>query len=87
MLREVIQDITTNGKFGAGVAAANAGTGLGTILNLIPDDIGKLSVVFSMVVGIVVIYTSLKRIQHINVKIKLDQMTLDNLKKEANTKS
>ena len=47
----------TDVKTAALVSTTTAGTGLGTVLNLIPDEIGKLATLVGIVLSTVLIYT------------------------------
>lgn len=47
-------------KTAAVVAAGTTGTGLGTLLDLIPDSIGKLATLVGVFLSVVLIYTHLR---------------------------
>ena len=53
------------------VAVATTGTGLGTILNLIPDDIGKLATVIGILLSLVLIYVHIQTAKKISMEIRL----------------
>lgn len=72
-----VQELVTNPKVGQTIAAATTTTGLGTILDWIPDDIGKLATLIGIVLSVVLI-----RLHWLGVKKQ--QLELDILKeKEA----
>lgn len=48
-------------KTGAAIVAMGGGTSAGSWLDIIPDDIGKLGVLVSMCLGLVLIYVHLRR--------------------------
>lgn len=50
-----------NPKVAAVVSAATAWTGFGTVMDWIPDDIGKLATVVGILLSLVLIYTHLRR--------------------------
>jgi len=70
-------DMLQNAKIAGGVAAATTGTGLGTILDLIPDDIGKLATLVGAILAAVLIYTHLRRMQLDRRKILLEIAILE----------
>ena len=49
--------LTTDPKIAYAVASGTAGTGFGTFLELIPNDIGKLATLVGIVLSIVLIAT------------------------------
>lgn len=78
--RELLQQLTHNPKVAAGVAAMTTGTGAGTVLDWIPDDIGKLAVIVGIMVSIMIL-----RVQR--VTLKKEQLELQIMKdKEAERK-
>lgn len=50
------------------VAVATTGTGLGTILDLIPDDIGKLATVIGILLSLVLIYVHVQTLKKISME-------------------
>lgn len=56
-VREGLQQLASNPKIASGVSAMTTGSGLGTLLDLIPDDIGKLATLVGIVLSVVLIYT------------------------------
>jgi hypothetical protein len=55
--RDVVTEIVQNPRIASAVASLTTGTGVGTILDLIPDDIGKLATLVGIVLSTVLIYT------------------------------
>lgn len=56
-IKEHIAHVATSPKIAAAVTTATAGTGLGSVLDLIPDDIGKLAVLVGIVLSSLLIYS------------------------------
>jgi len=56
-VNEQLQQLATNPKIASAVSAATTGTGLGTVFDLIPNDIGKLATLVGIVLSTVLIYT------------------------------
>ena len=77
--KAAIQEIASNPKIGQVVASSTIGTGIGTILELIPDDIGKLATVVGIILSSVLIYTHWRkgRIEYkktqLEIKILMDR--------------
>lgn len=61
--RELVQQLTHSPKIAAGVAAMTTGTGAGTVLDWIPDDIGKLAVIVGIMVSVMIL-----RVQRVILK-------------------
>ena len=57
----MINHLVTDVKTAAVVAATTTGTGLGTILDLIPDSIGKLATLVGIFLSLTLLYTHLRR--------------------------
>lgn len=55
--KAIIQEVANNPKIGVTIASSTIGTGMGTVLDLIPDDIGKLATVVGIILSSVLIYT------------------------------
>lgn len=66
-----VSDVLANPKLASGVSIATTGTGVGTILDLIPTDIGKLATVVGIVLSMVLIYTHLLTVRKTRVEIRL----------------
>ena len=56
-VKEGLQELASNPKIASAVSAATTGTGLGTFLDLIPNDIGKLATLVGIILSSVLIYT------------------------------
>lgn len=51
------KDLLGNPKIASGVSAMTTGTGLGTFLDMIPNDIGKLATLVGIALSLVLMYT------------------------------
>lgn len=56
-VKEGLQQLASNPKIASGVSAMTTGTGVGTFLDWIPTDIGKLATLVGIVLSSVLIYT------------------------------
>lgn len=56
-----LRDAIESAKVAWATAVSTAGTGLGTVLALIPEDIGKLATVVGIVLSCVLIWTHLRK--------------------------
>jgi hypothetical protein len=54
---DAIVEAVTSPKIASAVASVTTGTGIGTIFDLIPDDIGKLATLIGILLSSVLIYT------------------------------
>lgn len=72
--------LATDPKVGASVATATAGSGLGTVLEWIPTDIGKLATLVGIVLSCVLIYTHLRKGR---VEYEKTRLEIEILKKRA----
>lgn len=70
--KDTFQEITSSPKVASLVSAATTGTGLGTILEWIPNDIGKLSTVIGIILSSVLIYTHFRKGRAEHQKIMLE---------------
>jgi len=57
IIKQVVSEVVQNPRIASAVASATTGTGLGTILDLIPNDIGKLATLIGIILSSVLIYT------------------------------
>lgn len=55
--KEGLTELAQNPKVASAVSTLTTGTGLGTFLDLIPNDIGKLATLVGIVLSSVLIYT------------------------------
>lgn len=76
-----LQHTMDNPKIAAVVSAVTTGTGVGTWLDYIPDDIGKLATVTGIVLSSVLIYTHLRKSNHEAARARLELAILE--EKEA----
>lgn len=67
-----IESLVNDVRIGATVSTITTGSGLGVILDLIPDDIGKLATVVGIVLSVVLIFTHLRRGYIENKKIMIE---------------
>jgi len=58
-------------KVAIAAIAATAGTGVAKILDLIPEDIGKLAVVVSIVLSSIIIYVQLQNVRKTKLEIEI----------------
>ncbi len=56
-VKEGLQQLASNPKIASVVSTATTGTGVGTFLDLIPNDIGKLATLVGIILSSVLIYT------------------------------
>lgn len=73
-LREGVQQLATNPKIASGVSAVTTGAGVTTVLDLIPDDIGKLATLVGIVLSAVLICTHFRvgRIQCKKIQLEIE---------------
>lgn len=77
----IISELASNPKVASAVSAATTATGLGTILDWIPNDIGKLATVAGIILSSVLIYTHWRKGQ---IEYKKTQLEIEILmEKEA----
>lgn len=55
--KEGLVELAQNPKIASSVSTLTTGTGLGTLLDIIPNDIGKLATVVGIILSSVLIYT------------------------------
>lgn len=70
--KDVIQEVLTNPKAAHLTATLTAGTGLSTVFELIPDDIGKLATLIGIVLSLVLIRTHWKNGRAEYTRIELE---------------
>lgn len=73
-MREVVQAVAQSPKSGAAVSAATTGTGLGTFLDLIPNDIGKLATLVGIVLSVILIYSHLLTVRKTRIEIAIKEL-------------
>lgn len=78
------RDLAENVKAGVIVSTTTTGSGMGVVLDLIPDDIGKLATVVGIFLSLVLIYNHLRK-GHIerrnkNVEFMKAQLEIELLK-------
>ena len=70
-VREQLLSAASSPKAGATVAAVTTGTGMGTIFDYIPDDIGKIGVLVGIILSIVVCRLHLLSIKKTNLEMQI----------------
>lgn len=82
-IREVTQVMLTDPKAGMAVASATASTGFATIIDLIPDDIGKLATLVGIILSIVLIRNHLKSSKVLALDLALRTRELEEADRRA----
>ncbi len=69
-----IKDVATDPKVAGAVSTAT--TALGTFLDLIPNDIGKLATLVGIALSAVLIYTHIRkgRLEYQKIQLEIDQL-------------
>jgi uncharacterized membrane protein YfcA len=72
-VKEGVQQLASDPRIASGVSAITTGTGLGTVLDWIPDDIGKLATLVGIILSIVLIYTHWRkgRIEYKKIQLEI----------------
>lgn len=60
-LRDVGHELVSNPKVAHAIATGTAGSGIGTMFNLIPDDIGKVATLIGIVLSVVLIFVHTRK--------------------------
>jgi len=85
-MREAAVELAQNTKTGATVAAGTTATGLGTLLDWIPDDIGKLATLVGIVLSSILIYAHFHKtkafIRHDKFEMERELLELALLRQE-----
>lgn len=76
MLKSIAEEIIQSPKAGHVVAMTTTTTGVGTILDLIPDDIGKLATLCGIVLTVVLVYVHIQRWRLDKEKDELEKQLL-----------
>lgn len=77
---EIVANWMQDARTGTITAASTVGTGMGTVLDLIPNDIGKLATVVGIVLSALLIYAQVIKIQRERVGRERDAIELAQLK-------
>ena len=74
-MREHLAEVAQSPKVGTAVAAGTSTSGLGTFLDLIPNDIGKLATLVGIVLSMVLIYANILAIKErkLNIALAVDR--------------
>lgn len=75
-ITEIAIGLSQSPKTAVTVSGATTGAGLGTYLDLIPNEIGKLATLIGIVLSIVLIYVHLKKSQLDSKRITLEMEIL-----------
>lgn len=75
-VKEGLQELAGNARIASAVSTATTGTGLGTFLDLIPNEIGKLATLIGIVLSLVLIYTHWRKGRIEYKKIQLEILIL-----------
>lgn len=62
-IKETVVEVLQNPKTGVAVSTTTTGSGLGTVLDLIPNDIGKLATVVGILLSLTIIYVHIARLR------------------------
>lgn len=69
--KNAIMDLILSPKTGTAVSTATTGSGLGTLLDLIPNDIGKLATLVGILLSIVLIYAHILAVRKTRIEIEI----------------
>lgn len=83
-MRDTVMDLASNAKVGIATAATTAGSGIGTVLDYIPDDIGKLATLVGLVVSGIVGYAHWQLAQKSKAETELLKKELLERRKRLN---
>lgn len=75
-VKEGLSELAQNPKIATLVSTVTTGTGLGTFLDVIPNDIGKLATLVGIVLSSVLIYTHWRKGRIEYEKIQLEILAL-----------
>ena len=81
-MKDVIQEVAANPKAAQLVAMATTGTGVGTIFDIIPDDIGKLATLVGIILSSILIYKHAKLLKQDAEKNKIELEILKERRRE-----
>lgn len=85
-IREAATELVQNPKTGAAVATGTTATGLGTILDFIPDDIGKLATLVGIILSSLLIYAHYHKtrafIRHDKFEQEKERLELEALRRK-----
>ena len=73
-VRDVAEQIATSPKVAGSVSALTTGSGVGTVFDLIPNDIGKLATLIGIILSVVLIYTHWRRgrVQYEKTRLEIE---------------
>lgn len=81
-IRETASELAHNPKVAAAVASVTTGTGAGTILDFIPDDIGKLATLVGLVLSVILIRTHLIGLKNVKTESEINKIEKEKSKIE-----
>lgn len=70
-VKEGLQQLAQSPKIAASVSAVTTGTGAGTILEYIPDDIGKLATLIGIILSVILIRVHLVSLKKAQIELKM----------------
>ena len=70
-VREELVQLSHNPKIASGVSALTTGTGVGTFLDYIPNDIGKLATLVGIVLSIILIRVHLLGLKKTQLEVEI----------------
>ena len=70
-MRDTIQHLITSPKTAAVISTATTSTGLGTVLEWIPDSIGKLATLIGIILSVILIRVHLASLKKVNLEIEI----------------
>jgi hypothetical protein len=82
-VKDGIMQLATDAKFGITTTVTTTSTGIGTLINWIPQDIGKLTTVVGAIVSIFIVWISYqkhkrdKELAKLDKEIKLQQIEMN----------
>lgn len=83
-VKQTVMDLASNAKVGIVTAASTTGSGIGTVLNWIPDDIGKLATLVGLIVSCIVGYAHWRLAQKTKTETELLRKELHDRRKKLN---
>ena len=81
-MKDLIHEVLINPKAAQAVAMATTGTGMGTIFDVIPDDIGKLATLVGIILSSILIYKHSKLLKQDAEKNKIELEILKEKRRE-----
>lgn len=70
-IKDGLQQLAENPKVASGAAAMTTGTGIGTFLDWIPNDIGKLATLVGIILSVVLIRVHLTNLKKAQLELQI----------------